>query len=108
MARGSTLLAIACITLSAAVPALAASGHGGATAHGSVTLHPNQGWTVATPTSTVRDHRNGNSSNPGGGVTITTGTPSDANLHHGGPNDSQPYHWRDGTVRDHRSGSGRR
>jgi hypothetical protein len=101
MARASTLVAIAGIAFFTAVPALAAGGgHSGAARNG-VTYHPNQRWTVGTPASNVRDHRNGN---PGGGVTITTGTPPNANLHHGGPHMNQPpSRWRGtGTVRDHR------
>jgi len=99
MPRASTLVAIACITFSSALPALAAGGHG--SAHSGVTYHPSQGWTVGTPPSHVRDHRNGN--NPGGGVTVTTGTPN-PNLHHGGiQNNQPPSRWRGtGIVRDHR------
>jgi len=102
MPRASTLAVVACITFAMAVPALAAGGHGSA-AHSGVTYQPSQGWTVGTPSSNVRDHRNGNS---GGGVTVTTGTPN-PNLHHGGiQNNQPPGRWRGaGIVRDHR-GSG--
>lgn len=80
-----------------------AASQGPASIHSSVIYHPNQGWTVATPITTVRDHRSGN--NPGGGVTITTGTPPNGNLHHGGIKDP-PSRWRgEGIVRDHRSSS---
>jgi len=107
MTRASTLIAIACITFSTAAPALAAGGHGGMS-HSGVTYHPSQGWTVGTPPSHVHDHRNGN--DPGGGVTVSTGTPN-PNLHpgHGGFHVNQsPSRWRGtGIVRDHR-GSGHR
>jgi hypothetical protein len=84
-------------------PALAGGGgggggHGGGGSHGA-NYQPSGGWTRGTPSSNVRDHRNGGGQ---GGVTVTTGTPQ--TYHHGGPNASGggPNQRNPRNPRDHR------
>lgn len=82
-------------------PAMAGGGGGGGHGGGhGATFQPSGGWTRASPTSNVRDHRNGAAQ---GGVTVTTGTPK--GYHHGGPTATGggPHRGNPRNPRDHRS-----